>query len=264
VLNLGNGKKLIQSVVRALKILEYIAEKSNNKNDNLVGVTDVSEGLGLSKSTVHGLITTLEQMGYIHQDKFTSKYSLGIKLFELGQNFFDNMDLCKIAYPFISELSEKTGETVHLATLVEGEVLYLDKIDSPHAIGMLSKIGRRNYAHCTGVGKVLLSELSDNELNDIIDKKGLLKYTENTITNKKQLKEHLKQVQEQGYSFDLEEIEYGLHCIAAPIRDIRGNVIAAISISGPKTRLPIEKLKNSIDDIKDSSRKISYNLGYKK
>lgn len=249
-------QKIIQSVERALNILEYIAE-----NGNKAGLTEISKGLGLSKSTVHGLIATLEQMGYIQQHSDSGKYSLGLKLFQLGMVVYNSMDLRTIALPHLHVLADKYKETVHLAVLSEGEVVYIEKVDSPRSIRIVSRIGGRNPAHCTGVGKVLLAALPEEALDRLLAKGTLHRYTNNTITNPLELKKHLQEVREKGVAFDLEEFERGLRCVAAPIRNHRGTVIAAISVSGPSNRLVTERLAAIADDVIGTANTISRGLG---
>ena len=250
--------RLIQSVARAIKILEHIAD-----NHNEDGLTNISKGTGLSKSTTHGLISTLEQLGYVQQDQNTGKYSLGLKLFELGQVVHSSMDLRTISMPYLCELSAKYGETVHLAVLSAGEVVYIDKADSPHSIRITSEIGGRNPAHCTGVGKILLSGLTETEIDKIIAKKSLKKFTGNTIDDPASLKKHLNKVRADGFARDQEEIEIGLSCVAAPIKNHQGVIIAAISLSGPANRMASHSFSQISADLIETGRLISSQFGYK-
>jgi DNA-binding IclR family transcriptional regulator len=251
-------KKKIQAVVRALKILEYIAADANNSR-----LTTISKGLALSKSTTHGLISTMEQMGYVSQDTSTGKYSLGLRIFELGQIFYSSLDLRAIAMPYLQELCKKHQETVHLALLSQGEVIYIDKVDSPRSIGIRSQIGGRNPAYCTGVGKVLLSGLPEASIDLLFQTDKFHQYTENTIVDRELFKQHLQTIRTQGYALDMEEIEIGLRCIAAPIKDYQSSVVAAISISGPSNRILEIRIPELIVDIVAISRRISEQLGYR-
>ena len=226
-------------------------------------MTTISQGLGLNKSTTHSLISTLEQMGYVQQDQETAKYSLGLKLFELGQVVHANMDLRNIAMPFLRELALKFGETVHLAILSKGEVVYIDKVDTSRSIRIGSQIGGRNAAYCTGVGKVLLAGLSDNELADILKFMKLEKFTANTIVDKEILRKLLVQVRNNGFAVDQGEIEDGLSCTAAPIKNHRGKVIAGISVSGPTSRMQTENSNELTKEVMETALQISRRLGYK-
>lgn len=252
----NEGKRHIQSVFRALKILECVAGRGNS-----VGLTDISKEMGLSKSTAHGLIATLEQYGYMKQDGITGKYSLGLKVFEIGQAYVSNLDLREIALPDLRELSLRYQETAHLAVLSGEDVVYIDKFDGSRSIGIRSRIGGRNPAYCTGVGKALLSGLSDIQIQDMYQGKTLERYTENTVVELVPLLEQIRQVRKVGYAFDAEEIEMGLQCIAAPIKDSKGVIIAAISLSGPCSRLP--DMNDIATDVAKTAMQISMRMGYK-
>ena len=255
--NVSVETKKIQSVSRALAILEFLAAYRNGEK-----LTVISHELGLHKSTTHSLISTLESAGYVQQDQTTAKYSLGLKLFELGQVVHDNMDLRNIAMPFLEELAKEFSETVHLAVLSKGEVVYIDKVDTSHSIRIGSQIGGRNPAYCTGVGKVLLAGLEDKELADTLKNMKLEKFTAHTIVEKDLLRKHLKKVRQDGYAIDQEEIEDGLCCIAAPIKNHSGQVIAGISVSGPSSRMRTHidgELKNNLID---KAIQISRRLGF--
>ena len=255
--SVSSGGKIIQSVSRSLEILEFLAKCRNGER-----LTTISQGLGLNKSTTHSLISTLEQMGYVQQDQKTAKYSLGLKLFELGQVVHANMDLRNIAMPFLRELALKFGETVHLAILSKGEVVYIDKVDTSRSIRIGSQIGGRNAAYCTGVGKVLLAGLSDNELADILKFMKLEKFTANTIVDKEILRKLLVQVRNNGFAVDQGEIEDGLSCTAAPIKNHRGKVIAGISVSGPTSRMQTENSNELTKEVMETALQISRRLGY--
>lgn len=252
------GEKHIQSVFRALKILEYVAE-----HGNAVGLTDISKGMELSKSTTHGLVATLEKYGYMEQNEITGKYSLGLKTFELGQSYVSGLDLREIALPELKVLSEKYQETAHLAILSGDDVVYIDKVDGSRSIGIRSRVGGRNPAYCTGVGKALLSGLSDQRIETMYSDKQMTRYTPNTIVELKELLAQVGKVRQQGYAMDMEEIEMGLRCIAAPIKDGNGNVIAAVSLSGPASRITDAKIQLLIKDVREVAGHISLRLGYR-
>lgn len=247
--------RTIQSVVRAIQILEYVAA-----NKNLVKLTELSKGLELSKSTVYGLVSTLERLGYLQQTPENGKYSLGLKLFELGEIVHSSMDLRRIAIPYLHQLAAKYSETVHLAVLSRGVVVYIDKVDSDHSIRITSNVGGWNPAHCTGVGKVLLAGLTDVELESTVQEINMKKFTPNTITSMVQLKEIIQNIRLQGYALDNEEIEIGLTCVAAPVKNHKGKVVASISISGPTNRMK-DRLEQMRDEVIVAARNISAELG---
>lgn len=254
----ADGVRMIQSVVRATSILEFLAANSDSET-----LANISRGIGLSKTTTYSLIRTLEQLGYVHQDQSTGKYSLGLKLFELGQVVHSRMDLRTIARPLLYELAKKYEETVHLAVLSKGEVVYIDKVDGSRSIRIASQVGGRNPAYCTGVGKVLLADLSPAEVDKAISTRKLEKFTAKTIIDPALLKEHLEKVRADGYALDEEEIEVGLSCVAAPIKNHRGQVVAAISLSGPTNRMASSTVQQITADLTETARLISSQLGYK-
>ena len=248
--------RIIQSVARAVSILEHLA--GHRMGD---GLTNISRAVGLSKSTTHSLISTMEQLGYVQQDQNSGKYSLGLKLFELGQAMHASMDLRAIAMPYLHALAKKYEETVHLAVLSKGEVVYIDKVDSPRSIRIASQIGGRNPAHCTGVGKVLLADLLPAERDKVIRGLKLQRFTPNTIVDPDKLRQLLEKVRVDGYAQDVEEIEIGLSCVAAPVKNHRGAVIAAISLSGPSGR--IGSLAEITTDVTETAKMISTQFGFK-
>lgn len=254
----SDSERMIQSVFRAVKILEYVADRRG-----VAGLTEISKGLGIHKSTAHGLIATLEKCGYMQQDPKTGKYALGIRVFEMGQAYIANLDLREIALACLKELSLTYQETVHLAILSAEEIVYIDKVDGSRSIGIRSQVGGRNPAYCTGVGKVLLAGLDEQRIKKIYAGKTLRKYTPNTLADLPELLSQIRQVRGQGYALDLEEFELDLRCIAAPVKDSTGAIIAAISLSGPAHRLLDTAIPAIAAKVMETAGKISVRLGYK-
>ncbi|WP_066072167.1 IclR family transcriptional regulator [Neobacillus soli] len=252
------AERLIQSIERAADILELFLDF-----DQELSVKDISVKLGLSKSTVHGLIKTLEYRGYLQQNKDDLKYRLGLKLFELGNRVSHQFDLGKIARPIIKELVDELKETVHLVVFERGEVIYIEKLDGPRALRIYSQVGKRAPIHCTGVGKAILAFQEEEEIERLLSNSDLESYTEYTITDKEKLKKHLLLIREQGYSIDDEEIELGLKCVAAPVFDHHGQVIAAISCAAPKVRMDNLRLSEVSKQIQLAAASISQTMGYK-
>lgn len=251
-------KKFIQSIGRAVSILEYVA-----KNKNRARLINISKDLKLNKSTLHCIISTLEQLDYLSQNEETGKYSLGVKLFELGKVYEQDLSVIEAARPFLKKLVEEYDETTHLATDSKYDVLYIDRVESTHSVRMTSNIGAKDDMHCTSVGKVLLAFMDEKRQEEFFKQKELKRHTPNTITEAGKLKEELQEIRSKGYGLDLEEIEIGLYCAAAPIRNHKGEVIAAISISGPTSRVSHDKLMIIKDRIVEYSKEISYSLGYR-
>lgn len=250
----------VQSIDRALEILEVLTNEKNG-----CGVTDIANKTALHKSTVHRLLGTLMKHGYVEKEPKSDNYRLGMKILFLASAILDRMDIRRIAKPYLEKISHETKEVVHLAVLDEGETVYIDKVESTNSsIRMYSQIGKRGPAHCTGVGKVLLSGLNEEEVETIINNKGMKAYTQYTITDLHELKKHLEEVSYQGYAIDEREHEEGIRCVAAPIYDRDRRIIAAISVSGPIFSVTVERLVDLIDIVIKTAKEISYQLGYLK
>ena len=259
-MNKDNSSYYIKSVGKALMVIEEII-----KNDQPLGLTELSNKLSLNRSTVYRILKTLQDEFYLEQiSNNNKKYVIGTKLIGLSSCIIEDLDLKKIAKPHLEELQKQTGETVHLAMMGESErdVVYIDKVDSGRTIKMSSGIGKRVPMHSTSLGKVMLAYLSDEKKKEILDKIELKEFTYNTITSEEELLERLEDVKECGYALDDEENDENVRCIAAPIFDNGGNVAGAISISGPSIRLTRERLEEISELILDYSRSISEDLGY--
>lgn len=222
------------SIEKAFAILSVFSQNGGRFE---LGVGEISKILKMHKSTVHRFLRSMEKVGVIEKNNETGKYRLGLKLYELGNSVSLKKIMVDRARKYLEDLHWYLNETVHFATLKNGEVVYLDKIIADRNFVIISEVGKRLPAHCTGLGKVMLAFLPESDVKRIIREKGLKRFTKNTITNKKDLFEELKKIRECGYAIDNEEIEDGLRCIAAPIFNGEGKVIAAVSISGPSSRI---------------------------
>ena len=191
------------------------------------------------------------------------QYRLGLRLFEVGQIVAQGWEVRAVAAPYITKLLEQLLETVHLAVIDKLEVLYIDKRESGRSLRIVSQVGMRLPAHCTGVGKVLMAYLPPEQRAELINKKGLPRFTKNTLTDVKTLEDELTRVRMQGFAIDNEEIMDGLRCVAAPIRDQTGKVISAISLSGPVSRMEGEWFENAILSVTQTAKEISFGLGYR-
>lgn len=254
---MGNSLPIIQSVDRALKILDLFDEYNTE-----LKITEISEKMMLHKSTVHSLLKTLQSHQYIEQDMETGKYKLGMKLFERGNFVIQSIDIRALAKEFLYSLSQKTGLTVHLVILDGKEGVYIDKVESINATILYSRIGRRIPIHCSAVGKALVANKTQAELENILDNYQFIKRTENTITNKEDFFHELKAVKERGYAIDNQENEPGVYCIALPVKNYTGDVVAAISISTPVMKINEEEMKTNIDLLRRASSELSEKLGY--
>jgi IclR family KDG regulon transcriptional repressor len=252
---------LVQTIERTSLILDILGQSPQG-----ISIRDLSEKIKLPKGTTHRLVSSLAYFGYARQDSKTRNYFLGLKLVELGNLLLSQLDLRKEAEPFLRNLAERMKETVHMVFLDRGEIVYIDKVEldhNPAGLRMASRVGLRNPAHSSAVGKVLLSHLSEEELDNLIEEKGLPKRTENTITERAKLNEHLKTVRAQGYAVDNEENERGIRCVAAPIYNGMGRAVAAISISGPAFRITKKVIQETLKkEVMETALNISQRLGY--
>ena len=227
-----------------------------------MSMSEISERLDFYPSTVHRILDTLKFGGYVEQNPNSQKYQLGLKLLELGMAKINQIDLVKEAKPFLRDLAKKCDETVHLAILEDDNVLYLAKEESSQTIRMISYVGKRAPLHCTGLGKVLLANLSLKDRDKIIDRIELFQLTNNTITEKEKLREELNKIKEMGFALDEEENENDVRCIAAPVKDYKGKVIAAVSVSSPNYRLNNEKQVYIKEALINTVKGISSRLGF--
>ncbi|WP_223634633.1 IclR family transcriptional regulator [Planococcus sp. 4-30] len=248
----------VQSVDRALHIIEILQQIPQG-----LGVTELSNRLDVSKSTAHRLLMSLYNKGFVQQDIQTEKYMLGLKFIEVGQVVSDNLDIRKIASPYLHRLTEITGETAHLAIMDKHEIVYIDKLESNATIRMFSNVGKRAALHCTGIGKSIFAFLPDEKIEEIIAETGLKKYTEKTLTTKEAMWENIQLIRKRGYSIDDEEHESGIKCAAAPIFNHHHEVIAGISVAGPIMRVTEEKLEMMAKEVLEASNELSNLLGRK-
>ncbi|MFB5193389.1 IclR family transcriptional regulator [Neobacillus sp. KR4-4] len=248
---------IIQSVERALKILDLFDEHKSE-----LKITEISEKMGLHKSTVHSLLKTLHEYSYIDQNPDNGKYRLGLKLAERGNLVISNMDIRKTAKKYLLDLSAKTGQTVHLGILDGREGVYIDKVEGEQSIIRYSRIGRRLPLHSTAIGKVLLAYQPPNELEHLLKNYNYQYQTANTIINEAVFRKEIEKVTEQGYAVDEQENEQGVRCAAVPIFNGKGRVLAAISISTLISRVNDPELQIFIDLLKTSCNELSEQMKY--
>jgi len=255
-------KNLVQTIERMASILDLVGKKPQG-----ISIRDLSSELRLPKGTVHRLLSSLAYFGYIRQDPVMRNYYLGLKLLDLGSLVASQIDLRKISEAILHDLAERCKETVHMVVMDRDEVVYIEKVESPHGLGglrMTSRVGSRNPAHSCAVGKVLLAYLSEKELDDYILRKGLPHRTANTIIDRKAFQEHLNMVRTQGHAIDDEENERGIRCVAAPIFNDKGKVVSAISISGPAFRVTKKLIQDTLKkEVMRAVSEVSKRLGFR-
>lgn len=251
---------IIQAVDHALDLLEQFHDDVDE-----LGVTELSKRLKLHKNNVFRLLATLESRGYIEQNRVTENYRLGLKTLELGQTFIKQMGLLRQSRPVLEALVRECNETTYVAILKDFHIVYLDAVETDLTVRVVPRVGSRLPAYCTAAGKVQLAYMTDEELDNYLPTKELKRYTANTIVDKDEFKKHLVQVAEMGYAVDNEELDNGVRCVGAPIRDYTRRIIGAVSISGPSMRFTEERVdKELVPLVKRAAEEISSKLGYHK
>lgn len=250
---------LIQSVSHAIDVLEEFKGTQEE-----LGVTDLSKKLKLHKNNIFRILATLEARGYIEQNRATENYRLGIKCLELGQAYIRQMGLVRQAKPVLERISRETGETAYISILRGSGVVYVDSVESPKTVRVISRVGLTLPPYCTASGKVHLAYLTEEERERVLPEE-LRPFTKNTITDRERLSQDLEAVHDKGWAIDNEEYEGEVKCLAAPIFDYTGKIVGALSISGPSFRLTDEVIQNLIlPAVKKGAEEISQKLGYSK
>jgi len=247
----------VQVLDRSLAIIDALADARDDAS-----LAELAEKVKLHKSTVHRLTSILERHRIVERDTMSGRYRLGLRLFELGNIAMGRFNIRGRAHPHLEKLLYEVDETVHLCALDAGEILYLDKMEPVRSVRMASRIGRRNPVHCTSVGKAILAFLPESEVDDILRQHGLKRLTAETITTPAELKADLKLIRDRGYAVDNEENEEGVRCIGAPVLDHSGRPIAAISISAPSFRLPMDKVPTVAASVCRAALALSQESGY--
>lgn len=246
----------VKSIIKAFAIIEEL-----DRNGSM-SIAEISNSLEMDKSTVHRIVNTVKEAGYITQNRENQRYENGIKLFEVGQGVIDRIGLNIVARPYLEKMAKLTGETISLAMRMGCKIIFIDIIESNSTIKVGINIGTVLPIYCTGLGKAVLAYTPEEEKSQIIKHLKLEKMTENTITDEEILTRHLEMIKERGYSMDNEEYISGLICFGAPIFDYRGAPIAAVSVSFPILRYKTEHNNEYPELVKKYAIKISRRMGY--
>ena len=252
----GQSTEGLKSLQKAIRILECFSLRESR-----LPLTDIAHRVGLPLSTAHRILVALRTAGLVEQEGERESYRLGLKLLELGSMVLANMEVHREALPFIEELVRETGETVHLGVFDGSQVVSIEKIDSPHGLASNITIGKGAPAYCTGVGKALLAFQPEAVLEQIC-RGGLAAHTPQTITDPAKLRAEMARVRVVGYAVDNAEHQRDVRCVAAPIRNHTGNVTASLSVSGPATRIPKERITTLAARVREAAVKLSARLGY--
>jgi|SRR5271157_2309967 len=247
----------LTSLEKALCVLDAVAKARS------AGLRELAAEVGFPPSTVHRLLTILTTSHYLTQDPVTRKYRLALKFLELGTAVQEDLDVISVARPSMTALMEATSETVNLALFDGAGTVYVDQVANSNSfLRMFTRVGTRVPLHCTGVGKACLAGLPNEFVSEYWRTTEKKSYTEKTITDEPRLKTDLQVIRRLGYAVDDEEMEIGVRCVASAIRQARGNVIAAVSISAPSSRLTASRVSLVGELVRRSAGQISADLGY--
>jgi DNA-binding IclR family transcriptional regulator len=241
----------IQSLARGLKILDLLGQSADG-----LSITALAEALGVDKGSASRLAATLRHYGYVEKDEDTRCYHLGPQVVNLSRRVLARLPLREAAKPFMRQLMERTGECAHLAVLTQGKVLYIDQVESPATLRVNAEVGTMNPLHCTALGKALLA-FSKIEIPAFLET-----HTPHTITDPAALRQALEETQRQGYAVDDEEFTADVRCIAVPVFDYRGKVIGSIGISGPATRITLERLPELAAMVVETGKALSERMTF--
>jgi DNA-binding IclR family transcriptional regulator len=250
-------EKLQSGTDKTLSILEFIA-----RNPRGVSLADIVKSVGVPKTTVFRIMGVLLAREYVDWDEDSGKYSIGLKTLEIGLSGLIGQNIVEISIPYMRGLSSSVGETTFLAVYNNGDVVYLYKVEGTQSMVTHCTLGSRRPAYCTALGKAILANLPVEESERIFDKT-LEKLTDKTIVDRIRLIEEFARIRQNGYAVDDEGIEYGLYCMAVPIHDYTGRVVAAISVSGPIGRMSANREK-ILGELQSMGRTVSKRLGYVK
>ena len=253
----GADRATVQSVERSLDILEALAASGQG-----IGIVELSSRVSLHVSTVHRLLATLVSRGYARQHAHSGQYALGFRLLSFSQAVREQSDLRTEARNYLMRLTEQSGETSNLVVLHQSQAMYVDQVQSPRLARIFAEIGRCVPLHSTGGGKAILACFGDEDRAEFMAGHKLESLTPHTITTRDALDQALAQVRLQGYAVDDEEQEEGVRCVAAPVRDHTGQVVAALSVSGPTSRMARERIAELAAMVVDSCVELSRELGY--
>ncbi len=251
----AGGPYQLHSLDRAVAVLEMLGE-----SDMPLSLAEVCQRMSLHKSTAHRSLMVLERSALIERTP-ENRYRLGLKLYELGNRAVEQIDLRTRVHPYFRRLASQVGETVHLGVLQKTSVVYLDKVEPNRRVCISSKTGTSNPVYCTSMGKAMLAFQPAEAIEQIVSTIRFVRYTPKTLASKEALLKALERVRRRGYAIDDQEIEVGVRCIGAPIFDDRRRAIAAVSVSGPTSRITAQSMPEIAERLLLCCREISASLG---
>lgn len=259
--NIKQANKLTEANQSSEKLLTLIEALSMQQDS--VKLQEIAALVSMNASTTLRFLAALEKKGFAVQDD-TGRYSLTYKFCEIADNIKIHTDIRNICLPYMKNISQNLGETVNLSIEENMAVVYLEVVQCAwRALSITQRIGKVAPLHCTGVGKLFMLGHTREQLENLYEEKGFAKYTENTIVTLEQMLEQLDRIRECGYAIDNEECEMGIRCIAVPIRDYTGKMVAGLSVSGPTSRMTSESIREKIPFLFEVVGEISKRLGKK-
>lgn len=225
------------------------------------GITEIAKTLGLSKSTVHRIMTTLAEEGFVRRDETTHRYRLGLSVLSLAGIIMSNLEIYREGQHLLEEFVNRFDETVHLAVLEDYSTVYVSKLECKHPVKILTHLGRKNPLHCTSSGKAILAFQKEEVIEEVI-RRGLTRMTNVTITDPNILKTTLAQVRKSGFAMCHSELREGVHSVAVPVWDYTRNVIGAVTVVGPANRFTDQKMLSFARTLEPMGKEISSRLGY--
>ena len=250
------GSRRVQAVEHAIDVLDCMA-----KVGRPIGVSDISRRVGLSKASVHHLLATLESRRFVMKDPHSMLYRLSWALYELGSSVVRDVELSRLARPYLDRLALKTGESVLLGILDGDSVLYLDRGEAQGGLRMVASAGRRGSLHATASGKVLLAFSPEPQLVEDVLSRPLEKLTRTTVTEPAALRRQLTQIRSRGYATCWQEREVGLCSVAVPLRDYTGQVVGSLALAGPASRLTPRTLQTHLAQLTHTAHDIELHIG---
>ncbi len=253
-------RNYVESLSRGLSILSLVAA-----SEKPLTLTQLSEKLRVSKSAIQRLTLTLHHSGYLERDKENKKYRLGPTLLSIGFSAIRDLDLKKVAYPYLEETARKTGETLNLAVWDKREIVYIERIVSQQVLSVNIQIGSRRPLYCTSMGKVILAFMTEDQLEEYLKTTKLVPFSPRTITRKRDLRIELERIRLRNFATGNEELEIGVRAVAAAIRNGEGKVVAAVNIAVPASRISMKTVESELaKEVVETANKISSVLGYKR
>ena len=247
-----------QSSDKLLSLLEILSEQSGP-----LRLQDIARLCGMNASTALRFLNALQRRNYVDQDEQSGRYYLTFKLCALAQNVKSFFDIRNVALPFLRNVAHVFSESCNLSVERDMTVMYIEVAEGPNkTLISTQRIGNVAPLHCTGVGKLFLTEYSPHLWEQMIALKPLTKYTESTITEPEALKTEVEKVKKLGYAFDTEECEEGVRCVAAPIRNYTGKIEACVSVSGPTVRMTDKHIFRHLPFLMETAEQISYRMGW--